>query len=50
MKIRTLITIIVGLLMAHLSFGQDQEKYLENVMEAWGLYESKDYKHSAEKY
>ena len=50
MKIRTLITIIVGLLLAHLSFSQNQEKYLQNVMEAWSLYESKDYKRSAEKY
>ena len=49
MKIRILAT-VVGLLMFNISFGQNQEKYSEFVKEAWELYESKEYKKSAEKY
>jgi hypothetical protein len=49
MKIRLLITII-GLLIFNLTFGQNQEKYSEFVIEAWKHYESKDYKKSADKY
>ncbi|MGO3181993.1 MAG: DUF6624 domain-containing protein [Aequorivita sp.] len=36
--------------MFNLSFGQDEEKYSELTNEAWSLYETKDYKQSAEKY
>ena len=49
MKIRILAT-VVGLLIFNISFGQNQEKYSEFVKEAWELYESKEYKKSAEKY
>jgi len=49
MKIRILATVI-GLLMFNISFGQNQEKYTEFVKEAWKLYESKEYKKSADKY
>lgn len=34
----------------NLGFGQNQEKYSEFIKEAWSLYESKDFKQSAEKY
>lgn len=36
--------------MFNISFGQNQEKYPEFVKEAWKLYESKEYKKSADKY
>ncbi len=49
MKNRILATVI-GLLMFNISFGQNQEKYPEFVKEAWKLYESKEYKKSADKY
>ena len=49
MKIRIL-TIVIGLLIFNISFGQNQEKYPEFVKEAWKLYESKEYKKSADKY
>jgi uncharacterized protein DUF6624 len=49
MKIRILATVI-GLLMFNISFGQNQDKYPEFIKEAWKLYESKEYKKSAEKY
>lgn len=47
---KTSILAILGLLMFSISFGQDREKYSELIKEAWNLYETKDYKHSAEKY
>ncbi len=49
MKIKLLITII-GLLAFNLTFGQNQEKYPEFVKEASNLYDSKEYKKSANKY
>lgn len=49
MKIKLLITII-GLLAFNLTFGQNQEKYPELVKEASNLYDSKEYKKSANKY
>ena len=49
MKNRILATVI-GLLMFNISFGQNQEKYPEFIKEAWKLYESKEYKKSADKY
>ncbi len=49
MKIKLLITII-GLLAFNFTFGQDKEKYSELKKEAWNLYESKEYKKSANKY
>ncbi len=36
--------------MFNITFGQNQEKYPEFVKEAWKLYESKEYKKSADKY
>lgn len=42
--------VIFGLLIFNLSFGQYQEKYSELIKEAWSLYQTKDYKQSAEKY
>lgn len=50
MKIRILIVITISLLSTPMGFGQNQEKYSEFVKEAWSLYESKDFKQSAEKY
>lgn len=50
MKINILIAIIIGLLTTNVCLGQSQKKYSEFVNEAWSLYESKDYKQSAEKY
>lgn len=47
---KTIILSILGLLVFNLSFGQDREKYSELIKEAWNLYETKDYKQSAEKY
>lgn len=47
---KTTILAILGLLVFNLSFGQDREKYSELIKEAWNLYETKDYKQSAEKY
>lgn len=47
---KTSILAILGLLIFNISFGQDREKYSELIKEAWNLYETKDYKHSAEKY
>ena len=47
---RVNLIIIMGLLLFHVTFGQNQEKYTEYKNEAWKLYESKDYKKSAEKY
>jgi len=41
---------ILGLLIFNLSFGQNREKYTELIKEAWNLYQTKDYKQSAEKY
>lgn len=49
MKKTTILTIF-GLLIYNISIGQDREKYSELIKEAWSLYESKDYKISAEKY
>ncbi len=49
MKIRIIITIL-GLLIFNFTFGQNQEKYSEFVKEAWKLYESENYKKSADKY
>jgi hypothetical protein len=49
MKNRILVTVI-GLLMFNISFGQDQDKYPEFIKDAWKLYESKEYKKSADKY
>jgi len=48
-KIRILAT-VVGQLIFNFTFGQNQDKYSEYVKEAWGFYESKDYKKSAAKY
>lgn len=50
MKIKILIAISIGLLFTTLGFGQNQEKYAEFVKDALSLYESKDYKQSAEKF
>jgi hypothetical protein len=50
MKTKVVIAITIALLSTSLSFGQNQEKYAEFVKEAWSLYQSKDYKQSAEKY
>jgi len=47
---RTIILTILGLLIFNISFGQDRENYSEIIKDAWDLYETKDYKHSAEKY
>jgi Family of unknown function (DUF6624) len=49
MKKLFFLAIIVFMVFNH-SFGQDQEKYSELVKEAWNLYETKQYKQSAEKY
>lgn len=49
MKITTILTIL-GLLIFNFSFGQDREKYSEIIKKAWDLYETKNYKQSAEKY
>lgn len=47
---KSIILAIFGFLMFNLSFGQDEEKYSELTNEASSLYETKDYKQSAEKY
>jgi len=49
MKIK-LLMVIIGLLIYSISFGQNQEKYKAYVKEAWSLYDSKEFKKSAEKY
>jgi len=50
MKIKILVAITIGLLSTSIGFGQNQEKYSEFIQDAWSLYESKDFKQSAEKY
>lgn len=50
MKIKILVAIVIGLLSISDGFGQNQEKYSEFVEEALSLYESKNFKKSAEKY
>lgn len=47
---KTLILGILGLLMSTISFGQDREKYADLIKEAFSLYNTKDYKQSAETY
>ena len=47
---KSTILAILSLLMFNLSFGQNREKYSELIKEAWNLYQTKDYKQSAEKY
>ncbi|MEM6817141.1 MAG: DUF6624 domain-containing protein [Bacteroidota bacterium] len=42
--------VLLGLLIFNLSFAQNREKYAELAKEAWNLYESKEYKKSAERY
>ena len=49
MQMRILFAVI-GLLIFNNAFGQNQDKYPTFVKEAWELYESKEYKKSAEKY
>lgn len=50
MKIKILVALVIGLLSTSIGFGQNQEKYSEFIKEALSLYESKDFKQSAEKY
>ena len=47
---RIILLLVLGILVMTSVFGQDQQKYSELVKEAWGLYESKNYQESAEKY
>ncbi|WP_372757352.1 DUF6624 domain-containing protein [Mariniflexile sp.] len=47
---KTIILTIFGFLIFNLSFGQDRDKYSELIIKAWDLYQTKDYKKSAEKY
>jgi hypothetical protein len=47
---KSTILAILGLLICNLSFGQYREKYSELIKEAWNLYQTKEYKQSAEKY
>jgi hypothetical protein len=47
---KTILLTILGLLISNFSFGQEGEKYFELIKNAWNLYETKDYKLSAEKY
>ena len=50
MKLRVLTTTVTGIFLTSLVLGQNQEKYAELVEKAWSLYESKNYKQSAETY
>lgn len=47
---KNMLLIIVGLLICHLGFGQKTEAYSLLTKEAWGLYESKYYQKSGERY
>lgn len=49
MKIKFLMTVI-GLLLINVAFGQTRDRYTEYIKEAYSLYQSKDFKASAEKY
>lgn len=49
MKKNTILTILTFLLF-NLSFGQDKEKYLKLIDEAWQFYENKEYLKSGQKY
>lgn len=44
------IGLLLIVLLNHLSFGQDMNKYSELIRDAWKLYEAKEYNKSAEKY
>ena len=46
----TILTTVFGLLMFNISFGQHETKYPELIEAAWNLYESKEFKKSADKY
>jgi len=50
MKIKILIAMIISLLSTSIGFGQKQNKYAEFIKAADSLYDSKDFKQSAEKY
>jgi hypothetical protein len=47
---KTALFTILGLLIFNFSFGQEEKKYSLLIKEAWGLYEAKDFKRSAQTY
>jgi hypothetical protein len=47
---KTLVLALLALLMSHLSFSQDKEKYADLITQAFSLYNTKDFKKSGETY